>query len=71
MKPKCSKWPETAVGQRISAALHIGFIRHRQPIPFTSLYLGDGVTGYIPLEQSFTEGGYEPSQAYAAPDSEK
>jgi hypothetical protein len=32
---------------------------------------GDGVTGYIPLEQSFIEGGYEPSQAYAAPDSEK
>ncbi len=91
---------------RISAALRLGFIRHREPIPFTSLHLGtdvclmhlpgesfveyqlfaqqqcpggfvciasygDGVTGYIPLEHSFIEGGYEPSQAYAAPDSEK
>lgn len=32
---------------------------------------GDGVTGYIPLEKSFAEGGYEPTQAYAAPESEK
>ena len=96
----------TSTSQRIAAALRIGFIRHRQPIPFTSLHLGedvclvhlpgesfveyqlfaqqqraggfvctasygDGVTGYIPLEKSFIEGGYEPSQAYAAPDSEK
>jgi len=96
----------TSSSQRISAALRIGFIRHREPIPFTSLHLGDdvclvhlpgesfveyqlfaqqqrpggfvctasygdGVTGYIPLEQSFVEGGYEPSQAYAAPNSEK
>jgi hypothetical protein len=29
------------------------------------------VTGYIPLEHSFEEGGYEPTQAYAAPESEK
>lgn len=32
---------------------------------------GDGGTGYIPLEKSFAEGGYEPTQAYAAPESEK
>ena len=32
---------------------------------------GDGTTGYIPLEKSFAEGGYEPTQAYAAPESEK
>lgn len=32
---------------------------------------GDGAPGYIPLEQSFAEGGYEPTQAFAAPDSEK
>ncbi|MCB1276369.1 hypothetical protein [Prosthecobacter sp.] len=96
----------TSTSQRITAALRIGFIRHREPIPFTSLLLGDevcllhlpgesfveyqlfaqqqrpggfvctasygdGVTGYIPLEHSFEEGGYEPSQAYAAPESEK
>lgn len=36
----------------------------------TSSY-GDGATGYIPLEKSFAEGGYEPTQAYAAPESEK
>ena len=97
---------ETRPATRISAALRIGFIRHREPIPFTSLHLGDdaclvhlpgesfveyqlfaqqqragvfvctasygdGITGYIPLEHSFVEGGYEPTQAYAAPDSEK
>jgi len=91
---------------RISAALRIGFIRHRQSIPFTSLRLGDevclvhlpgesfveyqlfaqqqkpggfvctasygdGATGYIPLEKSFAEGGYEPTQAYSEPSSEK
>jgi hypothetical protein len=96
----------TAPTTRIAAALRIGFMRHREPIPFTSLHLGeevclvhlpgesfveyqlfaqqqrsggftctasygDGVTGYIPLEQSFVEGGYEPSQASAAPNSEK
>ena len=32
---------------------------------------GDGVTGYIPLEKSFAEGGYEPTQAFAAPQSEQ
>ncbi|MBX7210719.1 MAG: hypothetical protein K1X78_20600 [Verrucomicrobiaceae bacterium] len=32
---------------------------------------GDGSTGYVPLEKSFAEGGYEPTQAYAAPESEK
>jgi hypothetical protein len=97
---------EARASTRISTALRIGFIRHREPIPFTSLHLGDdvclihlpgesfveyqlfaqqqrsggfvctasygdGVTGYIPLEHSFEEGGYEPTQAYAAPDSEK
>ncbi|MBL9177723.1 MAG: hypothetical protein JNM65_06650 [Verrucomicrobiaceae bacterium] len=91
---------------RICAALRLGFIRHRAPIPFTSLHLGDdvclvhlpgesfieyqlfakqqrpggfictasygdGVTGYIPLEQSFIEGGYEVTQSYAAPESER
>lgn len=96
----------TSASQRISAAMRLGFIRHREPIPFTSLHLGDdvrllhlpgesfveyqrfaqqqlpdgfvctasygdGVTGYIPLEKSFIEGGYEPSQAYAAPESER
>lgn len=91
---------------RICAALRLGFIRHRAPIPFTSLHLGDdvclvhlpgesfveyqlfaqqqrpggfictasygdGVTGYIPLEKSFSEGGYEVTQSYAAPESER
>ena len=32
---------------------------------------GDGGPGYIPLEPSFAEGGYEPTQAFAAPPSEK
>ncbi len=32
---------------------------------------GDGGPGYIPLEHSFAEGGYEPTQAFAAPGSEK
>jgi len=32
---------------------------------------GDGGPGYIPLEKSFAEGGYEPTQAFAAPESEK
>jgi hypothetical protein len=31
---------------------------------------GDGGAGYIPLEQSFLEGGYEPTWAFAAPESE-
>lgn len=97
---------EARASTRISTALRIGFIRHREPIPFTSLHLGDdvclihlpgesfveyqlfaqqqrpggfvctasygdGVTGYIPLEHSFEEGGYEPTQAYADPGSEK
>jgi hypothetical protein len=97
---------ETRPTTRITAALRLGFIRHREPIPFTSLHLGDdvclihlpgesfveyqlfaqqqrpggfvctasygdGVTGYIPLDRSFEEGGYEPTQAYAAPESEK
>ncbi len=97
---------ETRPTTRITAALRLGFIRHREPIPFTSLHLGDdvclvhlpgesfveyqlfaqkqrpggfvctasygdGVTGYIPLKHSFEEGGYEPTQAYAAPESEK
>lgn len=95
-----------APAQRITAALRLGFIRHREAIPFTSLHLGDdvclvhlpgesfveyqifaqqqrpggfvctasygdGVTGYIPLERSFAEGGYETTQAYAVPESEK
>lgn len=32
---------------------------------------GDGGPGYLPLERSFTEGGYEPTWAFARPDSEK
>lgn len=32
---------------------------------------GDGAPGYVPLEKSFAEGGYEPTQAFAAPESEK
>lgn len=32
---------------------------------------GDGGPGYIPLEKSFAEGGYEPTQAFAEPASEK
>lgn len=32
---------------------------------------GDGGPGYIPLERSFLEGGYEPTWAFAAPDSER
>lgn len=32
---------------------------------------GDGGPGYIPLEKSFAEGGYEPTQAFAAPASEQ
>lgn len=31
---------------------------------------GDGGPGYIPLERSFAEGGYEPTEAFAAPNSE-
>ena len=31
---------------------------------------GDGGCGYIPLETSFAEGGYEPTWAFAAPSSE-
>lgn len=31
---------------------------------------GDGGCGYIPLEKSFAEGGYEPTQAFAIPSSE-
>lgn len=32
---------------------------------------GDGGPGYLPLEKSFAEGGYEPTWAFAAPESEK
>ena len=32
---------------------------------------GDCGPGYIPLEKSFAEGGYEPTQAVAVPMSEK
>jgi hypothetical protein len=31
---------------------------------------GDGGPGYIPLEKSFAEGGYEPTWAFAAPETE-
>jgi hypothetical protein len=48
------------------------FAQQQRPGAFvaTASY-GDGATGYIPLEKSFAEGGYEPTQAYAAPESEK
>ena len=48
------------------------FAQQQSPGAFvaTASY-GDGGTGYIPLEKSFAEGGYEPTQAYAAPESEK
>lgn len=48
------------------------FAQQQKPGGFvcTASY-GDGVTGYIPLEKSFAEGGYEPTQAYSEPASEK
>jgi len=48
------------------------FAQQQRPGGFvaTASY-GDGGPGYIPLEKSFAEGGYEPTQAFAAPDSEK
>ena len=48
------------------------FAQQQAPNDFvaTASY-GDGGPGYIPLEHSFEEGGYEPTQAYAAPGSEK
>ncbi|MDB6006094.1 MAG: hypothetical protein JWR15_3081 [Prosthecobacter sp.] len=48
------------------------FAQQQRPGGFvaTASY-GDGVPGYIPLEKSFAEGGYEPTQAFAAPESEK
>jgi hypothetical protein len=48
------------------------FAQHLLPQGFvaTASY-GDGGPGYIPLEKSFIEGGYEPTQAFAAPESEK
>ena len=102
---KVMRNPAVTTSQRITAALRVGFIHRREPIPFTALHLGDevclvhlpgesfveyqlyaqaqrpggfvatasygdGITGYIPLERSFQEGGYEPTQAYAAPESE-
>lgn len=32
---------------------------------------GDGGVGYIPLQESFAQGGYEPTMAFAAPESEQ
>lgn len=48
------------------------FAQQQRPGGFvaTASY-GDGTPGYIPLEKSFAEGGYEPTQAFAAPESEK
>ena len=48
------------------------FAQQQSPGAFvaTASY-GDGGPGYIPLEKSFAEGGYEPTQAFAAPDSEQ
>jgi hypothetical protein len=48
------------------------FAQQQRPGSFvaTASY-GDCGPGYIPLEKSFAEGGYEPTQAFASPDSEK
>lgn len=48
------------------------FAQQQRPGAFvaTASY-GDGAPGYIPLEKSFAEGGYEPTQAFASPESEK
>jgi hypothetical protein len=48
------------------------FAQQQRPGGFvaTASY-GDGGPGYIPREKSFDEGGYEPTQAFAAPESEK
>jgi hypothetical protein len=54
---------ESFIEYQLFAQQHGGFVA-------TAAY-GDGGTGYIPLERSFTEGGYEPTQAFAAPESEK
>jgi hypothetical protein len=47
------------------------FAQQQTPNAFvaTASY-GDGGPGYIPLEKSFAEGGYEPTQAFADPKSE-
>ncbi len=47
------------------------FAQEQNPDTFiaTASY-GDGGPGYIPLERSFLEGGYEPTWAFAAPASE-
>lgn len=47
------------------------FAQQQHPRAFvaTASY-GDGGPGYIPLEHSFVEGGYEPTWAFAAPESE-
>lgn len=48
------------------------FAQQQNPGAFvaTAAY-GDCGPGYIPLERSFAEGGYEPTQACAVPESEK
>ena len=48
------------------------FAQQQNPAAFmaTASY-GDGGPGYIPLEKSFAEGGYEPPWAFAAPESEQ
>ena len=48
------------------------FAQQQNPAAFiaTASY-GDGAPGYIPLEKSFAEGGYEPNWAFAAPQSEQ
>ncbi|MDB6117959.1 MAG: hypothetical protein JWO08_1740 [Verrucomicrobiaceae bacterium] len=47
------------------------FAQQQSPGTFvaTASY-GDGGPGYVPMEKSFAEGGYEPTQAFAAPESE-
>ena len=44
------------------------FAQQQNPAAFiANASYGDGAPGCIPLEKSFTEGGYEPSWAFAAP----
>ena len=48
------------------------FAQQQNPDAFiaTASY-GDGAPGYIPLEKSFAEGGYEPTWAFVAPETER
>jgi hypothetical protein len=48
------------------------FAQSQKPTDFVCVAgYGDGGVGYIPLQESFTQGGYEPTMAFAAPESEQ